>query len=354
VTDDPATLTPERDLESAPGGSPTRRSFVRRVFYLVSTALIVLAGFAVPLPYVETQPGNPTEIAPLVEIEGIETTELTGTSSLLTIRNRDQAILPALVVLLSPDRNLRSLQEVYPPGIDRDDYHAAQRDRFRRQFEVAAAMGAQAAGVEVDITTAVAVANVLPDGPADGLLLPGDILTEVDGQQLDEAVQLQEITHGGTEGQELVLTVLRNGDEQQVVATLQRVPGEDGPRLGVVIEDGVRQLQLPFDVTLRDGTRIGGPSAGLMVALTVYDLLSDEDLLRGRTIVGTGTMSAEGTVGIVGGVPEKMRAAAAYDADLVLVPLAQIDVALEAAPEDLRVVGVATLDDALEVLRDDG
>ena len=333
-------------------GAPARRStLLRSAFYLVSTALIITAGFTVPLPYVETQPGTPTEIPPLVEIEGVELTELTGSTSLLTIRRRDQAVFPAMVVLLDGDRTLQRLDDVIPPGVDRDDYHAAQRERFRRQFEVAAAMGAQAAGIEVELVTAVAVVNVLADSPADGVLFPGDVITAVDGEPLEDAQHLQQITQAGAAGQELSLTVERGGEQQEVTATLGTIPGEDGPRLGVMIEDGVEELRLPFDVSLQEGTRIGGPSAGLMVALTVYDLLSDEDLLQGRVVVGTGSLGADGNVGPVGGVPEKMRAAAEYDADVVLVPQGQLSEAQQGAPDDLRIIGVRTLDEALDALR---
>jgi Lon-like protease len=88
-----------------------------------------------------------------------------------------------------------------------------------------------------------------------------------------------------------------------------------------------------------------------MTALTIYDLLAEEDLVAGRDVHGTGSIGVSGRVGAVGGVPEKVRAAAAAGADLVLVPAAQLEEAERAAPEDVAVVGVATLDDAIEALR---
>jgi Lon-like protease len=88
-----------------------------------------------------------------------------------------------------------------------------------------------------------------------------------------------------------------------------------------------------------------------MIALTVYDLFAEEDLLAGRTVHGTGSIDADGRVLPVGGVPEKMRAAADAGADVVLVPGLLIDEALAAAPDDLEVVGVDTFDEALSALR---
>ncbi len=351
-------MTTPPDADEPDGGVPPDRgrvrqgrSFVRGAFYAISLAIIITAGFTVPLPFVETQPGEPTEIAPLVEIDGVEVTELNGSTSLLTIRNTEQPVIPAIGVWLDGDRELRPVREVFPPDIDRDDFLAGQRERFGRQFDVAAAVGARAAGVEVELETAVVVVNVVPDSPAEGVLTRGDIITEVDGEPLADAEALAAITQAAEEGQELAITIVHAGQEREVVATLRSFAGSDGPRLGVVIEDGVDLLRLPFDLSLREGTRIGGPSAGLMVAITVYDLLAEEDLLRGRTVHGTGTLGADGTVGPVGGIPQKLQAANEAGADLVLVPQLQLDDALAGSPEGLTVLGVATLDEALDLLR---
>jgi len=328
-----------------------RPSLLRSAFYAASFAIILWAGAIVPLPFVETVPGNPSEIAPLIGIDGIEVEDLDGTTALLTIQQRQQPTIPALGALLDADRSLRPAAEVFPPDIDRDRFRELQRDQFGRQFEIAAAVGAQAAGIEAELITQVVVVDVLAGSPADGLLVPGDVIVAANGVALQGAEELQAITATSTPGDELALTVLHGAQERDVTARLAAIPDADGARLGVTIETALDELRLPFDIALEPGNRIGGPSAGMMVGLTVYDLLTDEDLLRGRTVVGTGTLSSGGVVGPVGGVPEKMQAAEEFNADLVLVPESQLDIALDAAPDGLRVVGVGTLDEAIEVLR---
>jgi hypothetical protein len=82
----------------------------------------------------------------------------------------------------------------------------------------------------------------------------------------------------------------------EVTATLRDVLADGQARLGVGIETALERLQLPFRIELAEDTRIGGPSAGMMVAVTVYDMLSEENLLAGRTVVGTGTLDPEGRV----------------------------------------------------------
>lgn len=327
-------------------------SVARAAFLGASAGIIAWAGVAVPLPFVEYVPGDPTPIPPLVAVEGTDVTELDGETALLTVLLRQQPTVPALGALVSGARDLLPLRQVYPADIDRQRYLEAERERFSRQFELAAAVGARTAGVDAELVTEVVVVEVLVGSPADGVLEPGDVVLAIDDEPVASGEEIVAAISSLDEGESVELTVVR-GDEQLDLPIAPAVfEGSEGEaRIGVLIQTAVDELRLPFDIRLAEETRIGGPSAGMMVGVTVYDLLSDEDLLGGMTVVGTGTLDVDGRVGTVGGVPSKMRAAAAYGADLVLVPSAQYELAREAAPDDLQVVGVAVLDDALEAIR---
>jgi PDZ domain-containing protein len=351
--DRPGTIPPtDESTPASTGGRHERRPSWRSVFYLATAAIVFWAAVLVPLPYVEYLPGSPNEIAPLIEIAGVETTELHGHTALLTVLLRQQPTLPALRAVLSDKRRLLDLQTVFPPDVDRDEYFAREREIFGRQFDIAAVIGAEAAGIETRILSEPVVVTVLDDSPAQGVLEPGDVIVEVNGEPVVAAEEIQARTRAGRIGEQLPLLLRRNGELIAVSVTLGELPGVDHPGIGIGIETAVYDIELPFEVTLAEGTRIGGPSAGMMTALTVYDLLADEDLLAGRVVVGTGTVDADGRVGPVGGVPEKMIAAADYGADVVLVPAAQLDEAMTTAPPGLTVIGVETIDDAIAALRD--
>jgi Lon-like protease len=330
---------------------PRRRSWWRVAFYTATASILLWAGLAVPLPWIEYLPGTPAPIEPLLELEGVDTTPLDGETALLTVVLRAQPPLPALRAWLDDDRRLVEAGRIFPVGTDREEFFRAERERFGRQFELAAAVGAEAAGVETELLTEAVILEVVPGSPADGRLAIGDVVVAVDGDTIVAGEELQARTRAGEVGERLELTVRRAGDEVIVPVELGEVEGTEFPAIGVGVQTAVDRIELPFDVRLADGTQIGGPSAGMMVAITTYDLLSDEDLLAGRTVVGTGTVDADGRIGPVGGVAEKMLAADAYGADLVLVPALQLEEALSRAPEHLQVVGVATLDEALEAIR---
>ncbi|MEU3690087.1 YlbL family protein [Streptomyces narbonensis] len=96
---------------------------------------------------------------------------------------------------------------------------------------------------------------------------------------------------------------------------------------------------------------IGGPSAGLLFSLGIVDKLDDGDLTGGRTVAGTGTIDADGTVGAVGGVSLKTQAAARDGATVFLVPKAECSDAQAEQPKGLRLVPVTALSDAVASLR---
>jgi PDZ domain-containing protein len=121
-----------------------------------------------------------------------------------------------------------------------------------------------------------------------------------------------------------------------------------GSLLGVLIRE---QPSAPFDVDIRVAD-VGGPSAGLMLSLGILDLVGDTDLTGGAMVAGTGTITADGDVGPIGGIQLKMVAAADIGAELFLVPADNCADALAAPQEGLTMARVATLDDALEALAD--
>ncbi|MEU5363147.1 S16 family serine protease [Streptomyces sp. NPDC005925] len=99
---------------------------------------------------------------------------------------------------------------------------------------------------------------------------------------------------------------------------------------------------------------VGGPSAGLLFSLGIVDTLDGDgsggDLTGGRVIAGTGTIDADGTVGAVGGVALKTRAAHRDGATVFLVPKAECADARTERPKGLRLIPVTTLKGAVESL----
>ncbi|MEU1668845.1 S16 family serine protease [Streptomyces sparsogenes] len=99
---------------------------------------------------------------------------------------------------------------------------------------------------------------------------------------------------------------------------------------------------------------VGGPSAGLLFSLGIVDKVDGDgrggDLTGGRTIAGTGTITADGKVGAVGGVPLKTQAARRDGATVFLVPKGECSDAKAELPKGLRLIPVTTLKGAVKAL----
>ncbi len=109
-------------------------------------------------------------------------------------------------------------------------------------------------------------------------------------------------------------------------------------------------FEFPFPIEIDTGD-IGGPSGGLAMAIAVYQALSSEDILGGRTVAASGFVRADGSVGPVGGVRHKAMAAAEAGASVLLVAPANAAEA-RSAGTGLMVVEVTSFGEALAYLRE--
>ncbi len=115
------------------------------------------------------------------------------------------------------------------------------------------------------------------------------------------------------------------------------------PEYGVTADD-LHIKNISFDVK-----KTGGPSGGMIFAIGVIELLTQKDLLQGRHIAGTGTITTDGKVGPIGGINQKILAAHKAGATLFIAPAGNRgDIAN--IPSGIKVVTVATLAEAIAAL----
>jgi PDZ domain-containing protein len=220
--------------------------------------------------------------------------------------------------------------------------------------DTAVAVAEQALGYTV--TPSLEVTLVSPGSPADGALAVRDLIRKVNGTPLSDDIgkaseQLRAAIKATPPGQQVTLTVLRDGKEVDVPVTPEQ-PTSDlfgvakvtgTPQLGIFLGEG---FILPFDVSVNIDPRIGGPSAGLMFALGIYDTLTPGPLTGGGRVAGTGEIASDGTVGPIGGIQQKIVGAREDGAQLFLVPAPNCEDVKGARNGDMRLVKVDTFDTA--------
>ena len=93
----------------------------------------------------------------------------------------------------------------------------------------------------------------------------------------------------------------------------------------------------------------GGPSGGLVFTLGLIDLLTPQDLLQGRNIAGTGTISKDGTIGPIGGVTEKIIGAKKAGATVLFISTENCG-EMPSKVEGISVIAIEKIDEAIRYL----
>lgn len=200
------------------------------------------------------------------------------------------------------------------------------------------------------------VVDVDPKVPAAKVLKNDDLIVGVNGA----AVCLPEDLRLGLAetkvGDEVSLTVKSggpNGKTSEVKTVTVANPRTKRPMIGIitsVTDDSPCNVDATIDV---DTAKIGGPSAGLAMTLGIIDSLSAGSLTGGKKVAVTGTISGDENVGEVGGVKQKTVTVKDAGADLFIVPVNEVEIAKKWAGK-MKIVGVRTLDDALNALLESG
>ncbi|MDO5682499.1 MAG: S16 family serine protease [Propionibacteriaceae bacterium] len=331
-----------------------------RQTWLALSAALAFVGLALllvvlPTPYVIYSPGKAYDLAtgendqPMVRVEGLQTYPLSGKIHMTTVavsRPDTRTSLPqAFLAYWLPRRDAMPRDAVYEPGKTRDEVRAEERMMMDTSQQDAIVAALREASVPVEELPVVS--TVLVSGPANGRLQPGDQIRQVEGVPVRTLTEVADRMRTVRPGTSVRLTVSREGRVINADITTIDSVSEPGRAL-IGVELG---LGYSFTPTVNFGIShdIGGPSAGLMFALAIYDQISPDDVLQGRSIAGTGRISPSGQVGAIGGVQEKIASAEAVGASVFLVPARNCQ-DLEGLQTDLEIVRVDTLHDAVRGL----
>lgn len=317
----------------------------------------VVAAAIVEVPYFALRPGSVHDTSEAVAIDGAGTLAAGGSINFTTVSIKPVKAIDLISAWLDEDVDLRTRREILG---DRDDDENREINQFLMDDsqEVATKVALEVLGYDVDVDVAGELVHRVEEGSAaDGVLEPGDVILEIDGERLDESDTLQEILQDRDPGDEITLLVTSLIAEEapptERTLALDEAPEGGNAYMGVVISP-LNDYKFPVDVTYDTGD-IGGPSAGLAFTLTIIDVLSEGDLTGGLDVAVTGSLDSHGNVHTVGGTSQKAAAARQADMDLFLVPAEGKDYD-HAVPHagDVEVVRVTTVQDALDALEERG
>ena len=319
-------------------------------FVLLSIALV-----AIPVPFVTWSPGRPrdtlgqVDAKPMIEVQGIAAHPTSGRLDLtvvdVTPAGARLSLPQALLAYWLPHRDALPLDAVYAPGKSVEEVQAEEADMMSTAQDDAVVAALRAA--DQPVSTLPAIYSVTVGGPAHTLLLPGDLVLSVDGVPTSNQSAVSREIRDGKPGDPVRFRVVRQRAETAVrVPTVESTTQPGVPMVGITLGEGYRyQPRISFEL----GQRLGGPSAGLVFALAIYDKITPGALLAGRHVAGTGTITPDGQVGRIGAIQEKIAGAEDAGATVFLVPAGNCG-DLDGVRTDMTLVKVGTLSDAIGAL----
>lgn len=331
----------------------------KTVFFAAVVASAVLLS-SYPLDSYITRPGGAYELGPLVEVAGGDEDDQ-GELSLMTVSMLGAT--PALYVMAKFRDGYKVLpaDQVRSPHESDEEYNIRQLKMMSDSQVNALQVAFDQAGKPYKISNnGVYVMNVLEGGATEGVLAAGDRVLSVDEQEFTTQDQFVDYLAGKDEGEAVDVRFKRG--EREISDVIELAPLPTAPErigLGISFVEN-KTIQTTPEVKI-DSEEIGGPSAGLMFTLEILNQLLDEDITKGYDIAGTGTMAADGKVGRIGGIDQKVMAADNEGIEIFFAPddetegveETNYDVAKKTAEKigtDMKVVPVKTIDDALAYL----
>ena len=332
-----------------------------RKFTIIWVILIVLVAALtfIDLPYYVTTPGEARVLDEVINVEG--GAEDSGEFMLTTVRVGEANVMQYVIAKFNEYHELIPEELIKREGETDEQYHQRQLDVMANSQTSATIVAYQAAGKDITITNnGVLVTGIIKGMPADGKLEIGDLIVQVDGKKIEQTEELLDELGSYKESDTVSMKIKRDDTEKEIEVGFAPFPdkynAEDG-KVGVGITGPVTATNVKTDPSIKINTdQIGGPSAGLMFTLEIYNQLTEEDWTKGYDIAGTGTISEDGEVGPIGGIKQKIVAADSSGAEIFFAPVAHAnyDDAMEAAEDiktDMKVVPVEKFQDAVDYLK---
>lgn len=312
----------------------------------------------------ETAPGQAEAVADRIEIS--EATRYRAENKVMFVSAFGSRLtaLESFIGWLDPDVDVQGKNERFGSISPADQRRLGFQDMATAK-QIAEYVALEKLGYEVSITEGAVIVSDLvceatptPDSACEVLEI-GDMITSVDGKETKTLSSLVDVLEGRVIGDVLEVEILPYGKVNTETRDVRMIASPNDPTRPIVgfVPADTRKVEVPFEVEIKTAA-IGGPSAGLAFTLAILDELTPGELLGQTKVAVTGTINDDGTVGAIGALQQKAVAVKRAGAKVFLVPASQSDdeikEAQDAVGEGLKIVRVATLDEALLVLSEMG
>ena len=309
--------------------------------------IVITISLLIPVPYYVKMGGGTINLNDEISIEGEK--EEKGSLEALYVREAKGIVLTYLLSYIVPSFEKEKIENTVINEEDEDAYNYRERLYFTTSLDSATKVAFEKAGKEVKISSSRFLVIYIDKSSKTNLEV-GDEILKIEGEKVDSYDKMASLISKNQNKKQIKITVKR--DDKEIETSNQLINIDNEKKLGVVISNEIKYTRDP-KVDFAFNGRQAGPSGGLMIALTIYNKLTDEDITKGKKVVGTGTIDTLGNVGEIGGIKHKLMAADSKNADIVFVPKENYKEAKQIKDKknyNFELVSISNFDDAIEYL----
>lgn len=324
------------------------KEYIKKEYKFLIILLTTLLLFTVKLPYYIDMPGGIINISDRITIDNKK--NLKGTMNLAYVSETRATIPTYIIALINNKWDIIKKEEIVMKNETVKDMKFRDEISLKESVSNALYVGFKEAGEQFEIiNNKIFVTYIYEQAKSD--LKVGDQIIKIDDKNINNKEDLKYVNEKQV-GEKVNITVINDNKKYTRSATIIELEGKN--IIGIGISE-TYDIQSEHEIKLNYNPRESGPSGGMMMSLTIYSYLINEDLTNGKKIVGTGTIDKEGNVGSIGGVKYKLIGAIKNEADIFLVPKGEnYEETIKIKKEnnyDIKIIGISTLKEAINELK---
>ena len=310
---------------------------------------IIIALFFIQTPYVINAPGGTINLENRITVG--EENNINGTLSMAYVKQLKGNIPFVLLSYIIPNWDLVKIKDITYENETIDELNKINKLQLEEAIDNPVMAAFNESGKKYNIKNYDSTVMFISSKAKTDIKLLDKII-KVNDIKVNNLEEIKEIITKLSPGEIVKLDVVRNN--KKITTKAQTYSEKNGvTKIGLAT---VTDYDINTDPSIEIKTKSSesGPSGGLMMALDIYDNLNNIDLVKGRNIVGTGTISKDGKVGEIGGVKYKVLGAYKNNADIFICPKENYQEVLKTIKDnkiDMKVIAVSTLSEAILYLK---
>lgn len=317
-------------------------------FYIL-TFLILFSLFLIPLPYYIEKDGGTISTKDRIKIEN---TESSGNFYMAYVSEIKVNIPTYIISLFNKDWTLIPKNKVVLTNETEEDEKFRSKLLLKESINNAIASAYTLANKKYEILNENYYVTYVDETAITDLKVQDKII-KINDTLVNNKIEIANIINNSKIGDTISIEVENKGKTYHRKSTLIEMDGK--PVIGIMLTSE-KTIETEPKIVDNFAATESGSSGGLMLALEIYDNITNKNISKNRKIAGTGTIDEYGNVGQIGGVKYKLKGVYNDGIKIFLVPNGEnYEEAIEVSKKenlDIQIIGVSTLEEAIKKLEE--